>query len=276
MLPFAVDAGDASAGPASEAAQGAPQDPAKLEPYANLYRTFTLAVGGAAYSNFDTTLRIDSDTLVGAVVDLEDTLGVDESAAVLRVDAAYNFNQYHGIGLTFYDIRRDGGRTLAEDISFGDRVFPAGSSVQTKFDTKVLKLAYRYNFVADYRTKIGVSAGFHTMQIDTSLNAASLSVNESFRATVPLPVFGMYWEYSLSPSWKLLSSVEVLQIDIGYARGYLSDTRLSLENDLFEHVGWGIGYNGFKLDATIEGEGRLTGRVEYDFQGLMLYLRCYF
>jgi hypothetical protein len=214
--------------------------------------------------------------LVGAVVDLEDTLGVEESAAVLRVDAFYNFDKYHGIGGGYYDIRRDGNRTLAEDISFGDRVFPAGSSVQTEFNTKVFKLAYRYNFVADYRTKIGVSAGFHTMEIQTALDAASLSVDESFRATVPLPVFGLYWEYSLSETWKLLSSVELLQIDIGFARGYLSDTRLSLEHDLFESVGWGLGYNGFKLDATIEGEGRLTGRVEYDFQGLMLYLRCYF
>lgn len=249
---------------------------ATLEPYANLYRTFGLSIGGAAYENFDTTLRVDSDSLVGAVVDLEDTLGVDDSSAVLRADAFYNFDQFHGIGLGYYDIRRSGTRTLAEDITFGDRTFLAGSSVDTEFNTKVLKLAYRYNFVADHRTKIGASAGFHTMEIQTSLNASTLSVDESFRATVPLPVFGMYWEYSLSPSWKLLSSVEVLQLDIGYARGYLSDTRLSLEHDLFEHFGWGFGYNGFKLDATIEGEGRLTGRVEYDFQGLMLFVRCYF
>ena len=114
------------------------------------------------------------------------------------------------------------------------------------------------------------------MGLQTSLNAATLSLEESFRATVPLPVFGLYFEYSLSQSWKLLSSVEVLQVDIGYARGYLSDTRLNLEHDLFENFGWGFGFNSFKLDATIEGEDRLTGRVEYDFQGLMLFARCYF
>lgn len=256
--------------------EGEPQAPTTLEPYANLHKTFGLSVGGAAYENFDTALRVDSDTLVGAVVDLEDTLGVDDSATVLRADAFYNFNQFHGISLGYYDIRRSGSRTLAEDITFGDQTFFAGSRLDTEFNTKVLKLAYRYNFVADYRTKIGTSLGFHTMEIQTSLNAATLAVDESFRATVPLPVLGLFWEYSLSPSWKLLSSIEVLQVDIGFGRGYVSDTRLTIEHDLFENFGWGFGYNGFKLDATIEGEDRLTGRVQYDFQGLMLFLRCYF
>jgi len=276
--PDAVSHAPRAARPASFApvlVQDEPQVP-KLEPYKNLYREFGLSIGGAAYQNFDSVLRVDSDSLVGAVLDLEDTLGVDDAATVLRVDAFYNFNQSHGLGLGYYDIRRSGSRVLDEDVTFGDRTFLAGSRVDTEFNTKVLKLAYRYNFVTDYRTKIGTSIGFHTMGIQTSLNAATLSVDESFRATVPLPVLGLYFEYALSQTWKLLSSVEVLQVDVGYARGYLSDTRLNLEHDLFENFGWGIGYNAFRLDATMEGEDRLTGRVQYDFQGLMLFARCYF
>src|SRR5436190_23387099 len=133
-LSVAMD--DGATGPANAAAQE-PQAPAKLEPYTNLYKTFSLGVGGAAYANFDTTLRVDSDALVGAVVDLEDTLGVDDTAAVLRVDANYNFDHYHGIAVGYYDIRRSGRRTLAEDITFGDRTFAAGSSVDHEFNTNV-------------------------------------------------------------------------------------------------------------------------------------------
>ncbi len=252
-----------------------PQEPQEPEPYANLYKTFGLTIGGAAYDNFDTSLRVDSDNLVGGVLDLEDTLGVDDSSTVVRIDSFYNFNKYHGINLSYYDIRRDGSRAVLEDIDFGNVSIPLGSEVKTEFDTKILKLAYRYNFVADYRTAIGASFGFHTMQFETSLNAANISVSEEFKATVPLPVLGLHFEYALSPTWKLLTSVEVLQVDIGSARGFLSDQRLTIEHNPFHNFGWGLGYNGFDLEATIEGEGSLTGRINYDFAGLLLFARWY-
>ena len=257
-------------GMGASAAQDAP-----AEPYPNLYKRFGLAVGAAAYSNFNTTLRVDSDLLVGAVLDLEDTLGVDESSTVLRLDTFYSFNKRHRIDASFYDISRGGSRGIDEDIQVGDVVIPAGSSVDTDFDTLLFKVAYRYNFIADTRTAIGASFGLHGMRIDASLAAENIAIEESFKATVPLPVLGLHWEYALSPTWKLLTSVELLQVDIGDARGFLSDRRLTIEHNPFRNFGWGLGYNGFELDATIEGDGSLTGIVDYSYQGMMLFLRWY-
>lgn len=258
--------------PNFDEAQDAPRAVAE-EAYPNLYRRASLSLGLAAYSNFDTTLRVDSDALVGAVVDLEDTLGVDDSSSVARLDGHYSFSRRHRIDLSFYNIDRDGTRTVQDDLNFGEITIPAGSGVKTSFDTSILKLAYRYNFVADTRTVIGASFGFHTMGLDIAMQTTAGTLSETFRQALPLPVLGLHGEYALSEKWRLLASVEILRINLDPFEGYLADNRLALEHDTWEHFGWGIGTNNFTIDAEAEGNGSLTADLEYAFSGIMLYLR---
>jgi hypothetical protein len=248
---------------------------AVLETYApNLYRRFGLSVGGAAYGNFDTTLRVGSPLLVGAILDLEDFLEVDDSASVLRIDADYSFNRRHRIDLSYFDIRRSGTTSVTEDIDFGEVVLPAGD-IRSRFNTRILKLAYRYNFVTDYRTTIGVSGGLHTMALDLGLESASFSVSEEFKATAPLPLLGFHAAYALSDTWRIRLALEFLQVELGDFSGFIGDRTLALDHDLFEHVGWGIAYNGFDLDVEVE-DDPLTADIEYGYQGLLLYVRTYF
>jgi hypothetical protein len=244
--------------------------------YPNLTQKFGLSLGVAAYSSFDTSIRVDSDTLVGAVVDLEETLGVDQSTSVGRLDGFYRFNPRHQVDFAYYDISRSGVRGIDEDIQVGEVVLPSGFEINTKFDTTIFKIDYRYNFVSDERTRIGASFGFHTLSFDTAFMTVSGTVEETFKAALPLPLLGLHFEYALSPKWMLLSTVEVLQVDLGAYSGFISDRRLTLEHNTFENFGWGFGYNGFTLDAEVEGEGRLSSKVNMEYQGLLLYLRWYF
>ncbi len=246
------------------------------EPYPNMYRRFELSLGAAVYDNFDTTMQVESDVGVGAIIDLEDLLGVDDNDTVFRADAVYRFSPRHRINFTYYDIGRSGSKAISDDLVIGNVTIPAGSTVDTEFDTTVLKLAYQYSFVADYRTSIGATIGLHTMTLDTNFSSQVGSIEETFKVTAPLPVIGLQAEYALSHTWKLLASAEVFQIELGQFGGFLADNRLSLENNLFKNVGWGIGYNGFTLDAHMDGDDDLTAEVEYGFQGLMIYLRGIF
>lgn len=257
-----------------EPGQAQTPPPESLPTYGSLSRRFEMKLGGGFYTNFDTALTISSDVLVGARLDLEDTLGIDDTKSVFRFDANYAFSPRHELRLGAFDLNRSGTKTITEDLAIGEVVIPAGS-VDTEFGTTIVKLAYLYNFVADHRTLIGVSAGLHTMRFDTAFSTSSGSVEESFDVTAPLPVFGLHSEYALSRKWRMLGSIEFFQLDIGQARGGLTDTMLAFEHDLFEHVGWGFAYNGFNMDAVIEGDGGLEADIVYQYQGLLLYLRCY-
>lgn len=254
----------------------AAQDERAAQPsgdYPNMYRHMGLSLGAAFYSNFDSSAQIDTSTSAGAILDLEDLLGLDDDSVVGRLDAFYSFSRRHRIDVSVYDISRDGRRAIDEDLQVGQVVIPAGE-VDTSLDTLIVKAAYRYNFVADPRTAIGVSFGLHTLGIDLRVRSADFDVSEEFRATAPLPVVGLHGEYALSERWKLLGSTELFQIDLGYAQGFLADNRIAIENDLFDHFGWGLAFNGFQLNAEVE-DSPLVTDLEYAYQGIFLYLRVY-
>jgi len=242
---------------------------------ANLYRRFSLGIGFAAFSGFDTALEYGAGGLLAANLDLEDELDVDEQSSSARIDAQYAFSRAHRLDLSYYDIRRDGTTTLLDDSQVGDIIFPAGAAVSTELDTTIYKIAYRYCFVTDPKTTISASFGIHWMAIDFEMETASSTLEESFSVDAPLPVLGLHWEYAFSPKWRLAVGTEVLRFDLGEYRGFVHDTRLTIEHDMFEHIGWGIGTNVFTLDGHIE-DGDKELELEYGYQGLMVYLRTYF
>jgi len=243
--------------------------------YSNIYRKFSLSLGWAAYANFDTSIKVDSSTAVGATLDLEDVLGLDSSKGVVRLDGQYSFSRRHRVDFSYFDIERDGSRVTTDPIQIGDVTIPAGQ-VDTEFDTQIVRLAYRYNFVADERTALGLSAGLHVMGIKLAANSPGGSVEGEFKVAAPLPLLGLHWTYALSRKWSLLTSLEVLRFDIGPYRGYVGDNRLTVEHELFEHIGWGIGLNNFTVDGHFEGQDDQTASLEYGYSGLMIYLRGFF
>ena len=244
--------------------------------YDNIYHRFGLSLGGAAYGSFTTAIRVSTPAIVGAILDLEDLLGVDSSANVGRLDAHYAFNRRHRVDVSYYDIRRSGIATIPQDLPIGGVIIPMGQ-ISTKFDTKIFKLAYRYNFVRDFRTTIGASLGLHTMQIDTAFRATGINVEESFDAVAPLPVLGLHAAYALSRKWRLTGGFEALYVEFDNFDGFILDTRLSLDHDTFKHLGWGIGLNSFDSNIGIDGkDNNLHADIEYSYIGLMLYLRTYF
>jgi hypothetical protein len=130
--------------------------------------------------------------------------------------------------------------------------------------------------VTEARTVIGASFGIHLMSLDTAFRAPGFNVEETFKVDAPVPLLGLHGAHALSEKWKLSASAEFLQFDIGDYRGLVTDMRLTIDHDTFEHFGWGFGFNGFQADATFEGSNGLKSDIEYGYQGLMLYARVLF
>ncbi|MFT7671253.1 MAG: hypothetical protein ACI8X5_003970 [Planctomycetota bacterium] len=239
----------------------------------NINRTFGIRLGGVAYANFDTTVQVSSETGVGAVLDLEDFLGIDTSHSVVRMDMHYAFNRRHRVDLGYYDINRSGQRNLIDPIDIGDTTFPGGETI-TRMRTRILKLAYRYNFVTEPKTNIGASFGIHTMRIGLDFTSANGSFDESVHATAPLPLFGLHGSHSLSENWALYASGEFFALKLDEFAGAITDIRLGLDWDVFDHVGLGLEFNTFNMAADVKSDG-LTADLEYGYGGLGIYLRGY-
>lgn len=254
------------------AAPGCLGPPALEERHAVLDRRFSLAVGAQLLSDFDSEIRLDSDSGRGTTIDLEDGLGVESSVQVLRVDADWRISPRHGLNFSFFEIDRQGTRRIDEEIRFGDVVFPIDAKLDTDTKIGVLKLAYRYFFSVGERHEIAASFGFHTMDMNFELASGLLDREEDADAVAPLPVVGVTGAYALGQRTRVMAIGEFFALEFDDFDGYLGDIRVTLDHDLSKHFGVGIGYNRFDLDVDLEASD-FSGAVDWGYNGLMLYLR---
>jgi hypothetical protein len=212
-------------------------------------------------------------------VSLEDDLGFQTNGRIFRLDGFYRFNRRHGIYASWYDIKRDSKATLEEDLEWGEEVFPVDAKVKATFDTMILKASYRYNLVARDDWELGLSAGLHWMRLETSLEVTGesleLDLSESARLDLPLPVLGLHVALALHPRVRMRLSTEAILAELGVYKGYIIDTYLGIEWDIWDNFGVGISYNGFVGDVDID-QGGFDANVRYSYHAILLGVRVFF
>ena len=103
---------------------------------------FTIQVG-AFNADAHTTARLDATTINrGTEVSLEGDLGVQKTKTLPDIYGLWRFNDRHAIEAEWVSLRRDGTRSLTGQISWGDATFPINSTVNTTFDSDVVRVAY--------------------------------------------------------------------------------------------------------------------------------------
>ena len=243
-------------------------------------------LGGAFLGDFDTELRLDSRTLGrGTTLDFEDDLGYSTTTDVARADLWWRIDgaRRHRLELSWFDISRRGERVIDREIKWGDQVFPINAGVETRFRTRVWKLTYCYNFFARDTWELGASIGVHGIGLETSLQTKNLDIGDEFKVALPMPLLGLRGEWLAFPSVLVLGSAEALYVkidelggltDASDLEGYILDVRLGVEWSPIDHVGLGLGYNYFELDASL-GEDLLELSGRYRYRGLLAYLSFY-
>jgi len=255
----------------------APEPRAREDANGYEWKRLQLSLGAQLIAEVDTVLRVDSETLGrGAEIDLEDDFDVDDSLFLGRIDAGWRFAKRHALDFSVFRLAREGTRVIDRDIQIGDVVFPVDARVTSESEQTIVKLAYRYAFLNRERWHVGASIGAHTMDWKTEWRAGSLALEEDFDVLVPLPVLGLFGSYALTPKLYLEASSEFFGLEYEEFDGFLNNTRLALEHRTFRHAGFGIGLDYFLIDASVESEsGNLSASAEYDYLGLVGYLRIF-
>jgi len=254
------------------------------EPARN-WPTFEVRVGGALLTNFHTDLSLSIEgTDIGEDVDFEDELGFQGTANIFRADASYHFGRRHQINLSYFDIRRNSGRRLDTEIDWGDETYPIGADINSFFDTKVLKVTYQWNFLAEDTWSLGAAIGVHWIGLSTGISAevnvggsaGQVDQSADFNQGVPFPVLGLHADWRVTDWLKLYGGADFLWVQFGQAgsltgiEGYLIDAIVGAEAMVLGPVGLGVGYNYFELSADFE-KDRLTLGGDYRYQGLLLF-----
>jgi hypothetical protein len=228
---------------------------------------------GGSLSSFDTNAAYSPAGLGGAVVILESTLGLDEEITNLFLNAGYRFNRRHSIELEYTDLGRDAIRIIDEEIDWGDYVFRASGTVESKLDTKIFRLRWKYDFSDSGRLNAGFSAGLSTFNLGLELRGEARLEDdeggewvegavEGVDLIAPVPVIGFYLDYALSPRWILSFNAEFIDLDVGGKAGRVVLSRFNFQHSFTELFSLGLGIGGIDIEYSAEKEGDRFG-VEY-------------
>ena len=250
------------------------------DPRTGPWERFSISVGGFITES-DTTVQINSNTLgVGAVLDLENVLGVERSFQTYRIDAKYRIGQTrrHEIELHYFNSQRDGNKALEQDIQIGDQIFTVGTSVSTEWELQSLNIDYVYNFLMDERVRLGLAAGVHTTGIRLKVAENTRNRVEQEEFTAPLPMFGFRSEVILARNWRLRTDLSVFYLEYDQFTGRLADGFIGIEWNPWKNFGFGAGANAVRYSVEADGEdlANFSGEIEYNLTGLLLYGRYFF
>ncbi len=225
---------------------------------------------GAYFAGFDTKLRLSAGpTGSGTIVDAEADFGLDDSRTKLFFHADYRFRPKHRLDFAYYDLSRDGSNIIERDIEFGDVTFPAGATVDSKFDYRVAKLTYSYSLLQNQKVDLAVATGIYTAFFDFRSTDIETGATEGEDGTAPVPVIGLRGAFLINSRWMANAYLEYFEIDNSDVDATYIDTTISLEYRIRERTGVGLAYNLVNVDGEDKGS---DDAADFDYDGLLLYV----
>src|SRR5450432_1646203 len=124
--------------------------------------TFRLYAGGM-YAWFNTTVTFQENLTpggpIGTGVSIEDSNLVAKSAPGFVARGYWNIMGGFAMDFGYSGFRRSKTTALLVDVPFGDSTYTAGASVATSTKSDLPYLDFRYNFIRDEHTQLGLSLG---------------------------------------------------------------------------------------------------------------------
>ena len=170
---------------------------------------------------------------------------------------------------------------LEEDIEWGDVVFGAGSNAAAGTNFSLTRIFFGRQLDTSRSHDFGIGAGIHWLEMGSFIegtvliNGTPTASRRSVSEGAPLPNIGAWYRYSISPRWALRTRLDLLSADIGDYDGLLVNVALGVNFQAFEHFGFGLNYNYFELDITID-KSDWRGNIETTYDGVYVYASIYF
>ena len=249
-------------------------EPNKIE----LYNGYKFALGiGAAIVKFDTKIKItDKQNGSRIFLDPEGNLDLPDTSSVTTIYGAYNFNQKHSIGFSYFSVNRESS-LFSFDKTFEDIRVVGDASISDT--TKFYRLDYGYTLFNDERSQIKLLAGIYSLDLKYVFKAkgditigdvtTSGSVLEEANVFAPLPLVGLDFWFSFTPEWSM-------ETNVGFVAGTYEDLSavvlqagINAQYKFNRHIGGVIGLTSFAADVVIE-DNIERQDISYSYDGLFL------
>jgi hypothetical protein len=206
-------------------------------------------------------------------VDFESDLKVDDRPDLLVAEFRWQFAEKWNLGLQYFNSTRDGQHTLDETIEWEGVTYEVGAMVTTETSVDVTRIVLSRHFRQKEGHDIRLTGGLHWLDISAKIqgeatqgDGSTAFATSKAAAAFPIPNVGVLYQYSPSQKWLFSARVDWFSASIGDYSGGIWNTNLSVNYQVAEHIGVGLGYQFFQIDGTLT-EEQWKGDVKIRFSG---------
>ena len=230
---------------------------------------------GATYLRTSGQAQLNSTTSgVGTLIDLQDTLGLSGEATGPYADFRWRMSERWRLEASYVWISESGSKSINQDISWGDVVYPVNTALSSKFNFSDFRTSVGYSFYKTSDKELGVGLGLHVLSYQLSLASASLGT-EAGNVLAPLPVLSAYGGFALNEQWSVTARLDWLSLTYQQYHGGITSVGFDVLYQPFQHIGFGVGWRGLNVNFQAT-SGRFVGKLEQSLQGPQLFLTASF
>ncbi len=230
---------------------------------------------GTYLATQDTNLRVDSKTLgKGVEFNFEDTLKLDNSLPLFRIEGDFRISRRFEVGLSYYRIKRSNNLvTLDRTIQFEDKVFEIGGKVDGSYTIDLVKFNLKYSIFLNETFDLGLYLGINTLFYEIGLEADFQERREAVKKDVwaPVPSLGVHATWNIVPKLDLKTKVDYFFYTISEDLDFNQlQFNAALEYFPIRYVGIGLAYDIRTLTLDLD-KSDFSGRIKSNTRGLQLY-----
>jgi hypothetical protein len=210
--------------------------------------------------------RDTSDGIPGFETDIEDFLGAADEKTVLQLDAVLRLGHYHRFEFGYFALTRNSSVTLSNDLSFGDELFLAGTTISSRIDASMFRAGYAYSLIRDAQKELGIMAGVHLSNFETNNTADATGQTQKSDAGTPLPAIGSHGSVSIGEKTTIAAKLQFFRMDFDRYEGSLNYLSLDLQRNFGESLSAGIGYNYYRMNLSSD-ESDVNGYLKLRHHG---------
>jgi hypothetical protein len=237
---------------------------------------------GIFYPDREWDLRVNG-TISGdnEDIDFDKNLKVGNPDDIFAAELAWRFHGRWSLTAQYFDSSDVGSAMLEEDVEWGDVVFSSGTGVTAGIDLTLLRLFVGRQLDTSRYHDVGIGGGIHYLDFGAFIegtiviDGGTRFTRESVEENAPLPNIGAWYRYSISPRWAFRSRIDLLSASVGDYEGTLLNASLGVNYQVFRHFGFGMAYNYFELDVSID-KSSWNGDVDAVFKGIYICASAYF
>jgi len=198
---------------------------------------------------------------------LENNLGLPSRAAFSSLAFIYRATLRSGLYVNYYGINRSEDIVTQEDLYFLGDTIPAGSGINTYFNTQIISAGYIFSALIKPDAYLGFYANLYVISLKTGFSTKNGDRNADMVYAMPSPNFGFVGSFKLTKWLMFYGSIGVFSLNTEKYGGLINNYNLSLGIIPARWLVINLSYTAFYIRVYNNIEREIDAIVEYNFRG---------